>query len=88
MTRAAERARIHRTILVDRNVRDGVRHAHRWQPACSCGWVGVPGRTRFATEQLRNHRRSVDGHTRLVQKGRIPGRQPLTPREDLPEALR
>lgn len=87
MTRTAERARIHRTRLTDRNL-DGIAHTHRWLPECSCGWRGVPGKTKWARQQVRDHKRAMDRHDRLVQRGKVPGRQPLTPAADLPEALR
>lgn len=81
-----EQGKVHRCRLEDRN-RDGIDHSHRWLPSCSCGWVGVPGKTKWARQQLVDHRRSVDRHTRVIQKGRVPAKQKLTPRAELPELL-
>lgn len=79
--------------IVDRNV-DGARHRHRWFPTCACGWRGVfRRRRRDAVAEHRDHvdalRRAARG--RPVRRGRV--RQPLQPRpvtpvDQLPEALR
>lgn len=90
MGRRTEQARgqVHRGQLEDRTLRDGIEHKHRWQPRCSCGWVGVPAKTKWARQQLRDHRALVDRHSRVIQRGRVPARQRLTPSAELPEELR
>lgn len=83
----ADRAKHHRTRLADRNL-DGIDHKHRWLPRCSCGWLGVPAKTKWARQQVLDHKAGIDRHNRIVQRGRVPARARLTPVEDLPEVLR
>lgn len=68
----------------------GLAHRHRWQPRCSCGWLGVQRRRqREAVQQFHAHR---DGEalTRAQKPhgGALVGPRPLTAFDDLPELLR
>lgn len=65
----------------------GAEHLHRWQPECSCGWLGIPAKRAWARDQLRRHKQSIE-RARRHGAGVEMIRQPLTPVDDLPEALR
>lgn len=72
----------HALRLRDRNAA-GVRHVHRYAPECSCGWVGrFKRRRREAEEEYREHLPSPT----KARSGNQP--RPVTPPEQLPEALR
>lgn len=75
------RGRVHALTWVDR----GSQHIHRWHATCSCGWVAVPGKRRWAEQQYRAHVRQVEGAYRHSGE---PRRRPLTPAHQLPECLR
>jgi hypothetical protein len=74
---------IHRLVLV---ARPG--HYHPAQPTCECGWAGIPSRRRLALTQYREHRESVERKGRGGGARAQGGPRPLTPVEELPEALR
>jgi hypothetical protein len=77
----AARGRQHSLEISDR----GANHRHRFVGRCACGWATTPIRSRkTVTEQYRNHASAGD-RRRARRSG---GPRPLTPYDQLPEALR
>lgn len=76
----------HRYSVHDR----GEEHVHRFTPRCSCGWVGQHRKNRDAAakEWRDGHLRNVARPKRHVRRDGALQPRPLTPRADLPEALR
>lgn len=70
----------HALVLTDR----GRVHRHRWSIGCQCGWVGVHRRRR--KEAVTQHHIHIDTLKGYTRRGAHP--QPLTPYDQLPEALR
>ena len=72
----------HSLVLTDR-----VGHVHRWLPSCSCGqWIGVQRRRK--TEALEQYRDHVAIVRKQSPRAHLPQRQPVTPVDERPEALR
>lgn len=63
----------------------GAEHLHPYLPSCSCGWSGIPGRRKWARDQYRLH---VTVAEAAVRRGDLGGPMPVTPADQLPEALR
>ena len=64
-------------------------HRHRFRPECECErWVGIPVRRRQEAEA--QYRRHVQAGDSLATRRRLRSveRQPITPPDRLPEALR
>lgn len=76
----------HRLELNDR----GLGHVHRWLPSCVCGWRGVQRRRKQEAElQYAQHLAAEEGIDKRRRRiGDAPKPASVTPRSDLPEALR
>lgn len=68
----------------------GAEHVHRWWVRCTCGWIGPYRRRR--KDAVRIHRQHAEAKRKRARRagkyGHGPVPRPLTPVDQLPEALR